>query len=149
MQPMDKQSFSTNKTEVIINLQRKGFKLTKVRTRLVELFMQSSQPLSIPEVVLQLHKENLPVNKTTIYREIEFLLQQNLLRTVDLRERGKRYEYEDLRHHHHLICINCKKMEDFESENDLEETEKMILKKHNFSVLQHSLEFYGLCKDCR
>ena len=136
------------KTEILVSLQRKGFKLTKVRTRLIELFMQSSQPLSIPEVVLQLHRENLLVNKTTIYREVEFLLQQNLLRTVDLRERGKRYEYEDNSHHHHLICINCKKIEDFESENDLKEVEKLIKKKHNFSVLQHSLEFYGLCKNC-
>lgn len=141
MQPMDK-------TEVLINLQRKGFKLTKVRSRLIELFIQSAQPLSVPEVLETLHSEGLFVNKTTIYREVEFLIQQNLLRTVDLRERGKRFEYEDNSHHHHLICINCKKMEDFESENDLQEVEIRIKKKHNFTVLQHSLEFYGLCTKC-
>ena len=136
------------KTEILIGLQRKGFKLTKARTRIVELFLQAESPLAVPFIVETLNNEGLEVNKTTVYREIDFLLQQNLLRTVDLRERGKRYEFEGQAHHHHLICINCKKMEDFESINDLREIEKRIGQEHGFTVMQHSLEFYGLCRAC-
>lgn len=136
------------KVEIFVNLQRKGFKLTKARTRIIELFLQSKSPISVPEIVSLLNSAGLMVNKTTVYREIEFLSNQKLLRTVDLRERGKRYEFEDNSHHHHLICINCKKMEDFESDNDLREIEDRIQQQHNFSVLQHSLEFYGLCRSC-
>ena len=138
-----------DKTEILINLFRKGFKLTRARTRIIEHFISSHSPISIPEIVSTLHKAEIMVNKTTVYREIDFLLEQNLIRSVDLRERGKRYEFAGQNHHHHLICVNCKKMQDFESENDLSEIELKIYKDFGFSVIQHSLEFFGLCSNCR
>jgi len=51
-------------------------------------------------------------------------------------------------HHHHLICLECDKVEDVELANDLNEIEKRILQKNGFKIINHTLEFYGLCKQC-
>ncbi len=138
-----------NSDNLVINsLRQRGFKVTKARTRILELF-QNSHAISVPEIVKQLKKESLLVNKSTIYREIDFLLKQNLIRRVDFRERGIKYEFVSHKHHHHLICVVCKTVQDFELDKDLDSEEDKIKKDKNFQVLNHSLEFFGLCSRCQ
>jgi len=78
------------------------------------------------------------LKETGIVKEIQFL-----------HERVKRYELSSLDHHHHLICLKCKKVEDVVLESHLEEQEEKILRSTGFHVLNHSLEFLGICHSCR
>jgi Fe2+ or Zn2+ uptake regulation protein len=133
---------------VINSLKQQGFKITKARIRTLEMF-QNSHAISVPELIKQLKKESLVVNKSTIYREVAFLLKQSLIRQVDFRERGIKYEFVSNKHHHHLICVVCKSVQDFELEQDLDIQEEKIEKSKSFQVLNHSLEFFGLCSQCQ
>ena len=137
-----------NSDTIIKNLKKKGFKSTLLRRKLIDIFLSKNFPISVPEVLELLHSENLDANKTSVYREIEFLTDQQLIRQIDFRERGKRYEFDLRNHHHHLICIKCNLIEDFELEQDLELTENQIKETKGFEVLNHSLEFFGICKNC-
>jgi Fur family ferric uptake transcriptional regulator len=137
-----------NSDAILKNLKKKGFKSTLLRRKLIDIFLSKNFPISVPEILDLLRLENLEVNKTSVYREIEFLIDQQLIRQIDLRERGKRYEFDLRNHHHHLICIKCNLIEDFELDQDLDVTEKKIKEAKNFTVLNHSLEFFGICKNC-
>lgn len=90
--------------------------------------------------------EKLKVNKTTVYRQIEKLLNDNLIIEVELGDGKKRYELKNLDHHHHLVCKKCGRLE------DIRLNEKVILnevsKKSKFKVENHSLEFFGICVNC-
>ncbi len=90
--------------------------------------------------------EKLKVNKTTVYRQIDKLLQENKIIEVELGDGKKRYELKDLKHHHHLVCKKCGNIDDIEID------EKMILgslsKKTSFKIESHSLEFFGTCVNC-
>ena len=131
--------------DVMKNLKDKGFKVTKARQDLIELLLASAQPLTVPEIS---HKLESEPNKTTIYREITFLKELGIIKEIDFGENKKRYESDLKDHHHHLICLNCQKIEDFELEKDLKIEEKKIKEKNNFKVMSHSLEFFGLCRRC-
>jgi len=50
--------------------------------------------------------------------------------------------------HHHLICINCGKVEEAE-EDLLEALESKIESSKGFKVIDHIVKFYGLCKECQ
>jgi Fur family ferric uptake transcriptional regulator len=50
-------------------------------------------------------------------------------------------------HHHHLICINCGKVFEFE-EDMMEGLETEIEKKTGFHVIDHEVKLYGYCKEC-
>ena len=135
--------------QIISTLRNKGFKITKVRSGIVEKFINAVIPLSANDLIAEFQKQNLKVNKTTIYRELDFLLSENIIKQIQFGEGQKRYELEDFKHHHHLICLNCRKVEDIELKVDLEKEEARFLKQNGFKVINHSLEFFGYCKDCR
>ena len=50
--------------------------------------------------------------------------------------------------HHHLICTRCNAV--IEVEDDLlEELEDRIGKEYEFKIVDHSLQFFGICKQCQ
>jgi Fur family ferric uptake transcriptional regulator len=51
-------------------------------------------------------------------------------------------------HHHHLICLRCKYIEMIEISDHLKKQEKQIAKQNKFTIINHSLEFYGYCHKC-
>ena len=120
---------------------------TKTR-RGVLLVLENSQPLAAPEILARLKENNIVVNKTTVYRELDFLLNKKVIAEVILKDGLKRYELQVPEHGHHLICLQCQKIERVALDNDLDKQEKAITRSRGFKVLNHSLEFYGLCRHC-
>lgn len=135
-------------TDILQNLKDKGHKITKVRSALVEILGKTSTPLSITELITKLKSHGLNPNKTTVYREIEFLNKLGVAEGVDFGEGKKRYE-SSADHHHHIICVNCKKVTDIHMEKDIESFNAKIAKDAGYKPAGHSLEFFGLCENCQ
>lgn len=135
---------------LLTNLRNKGERITAVRKAIIEILSAADQPMSVANLLEQLKKKKLEVNKTTVYRQLELLLYHDTVREIRFHDRSARYELAfGNDHHHHLVCIKCHKTEDVSFEEDLERQEKVILQKNKFKVLQHSLEFFGLCSRCQ
>lgn len=122
---------------------------TPIRNALLNVLAQNKKPLTPQEILSGLEKKGIKANKTTVYRQIESLLEYKILNEVNLADRSKRYELSDEHgHHHHLVCLECGNIEDVELPEDLKKQEQLVWKKTKFKVLQHSLEFFGICKKC-
>ncbi len=137
---------------LIAQLQDSGDRITPAREAIVAIFTKSLAPLSVEAIRKSLLKRKLSVNKTTVYREIEFLLGRGLIRSVHLDDSLKFYELVADSHHHHVVCTNCAKFVDVETEGIeeyLAKLEKKLAKKINFSAVRHSLEFFGECANCQ
>lgn len=133
--------------ETILNyLKKRGLRQSRIRKLLVEIFTKSQKPVSAVDL---LEEFKVPANKTTVYRELYILVDQNVLREVDFGDGTKRYELASDTHHHHLICTSCKKVEDIDLKTDLAKDEKEITTKTGFKISFHSLEFFGFCKKCQ
>lgn len=122
----------------------KGHRITQARARLIELFAATEHRLFSAAELLKL----LPtgVNKTTVYRELEFLVREKLIRQVLFPDGVARYELMD--HHHHLICTICGSATMVNIPEDLDAQVARQAKKAQFTIDSHSLEFLGRCKDC-
>lgn len=125
-----------------------GHRLTAVRRLIIDFLQQSQKPATALELQGVITKKLRPVNKTTIYRELELLLNNNIIVEINFGDNKKRYEIAGLPHHHHLVCSNCDKVEDVFIDRDLHQLEQKITKEKSFTVHSHSLEFFGLCQDC-
>ena len=134
--------------KILEDLRAKGERITKLRKALLSLLSHKHTVLSAPEILKALAKKSLTLNKTTIYREIDFLLSHKIIREVDLLDGLKRYELLDSGHHHHIVCTSCKKIECVEMHDDLCALEKKISSKYKFKIESHVLEFFGLCGNC-
>lgn len=126
-----------------------GLRTTKTRMAVLRFLQESTTPLTASDLILHLHTLGINVNKTTVYREIDQLLAHGIVQELDFGDLKKRYELASREHHHHLICKKCGHIDDIHLENDLQEEEARIAQECGFLVLQHSLEFFGLCKTCQ
>jgi Fur family ferric uptake transcriptional regulator len=75
-------------------------------------------------------------------------LEKGVTRQIQFQEGRARYELANKKHHHHLICNSCGRIEEVEGDL-LENMELDIKKKKGFKVQSHALEFFGLCKNCQ
>lgn len=134
---------------IITQLKARGHRLTTARKAIIGIFETNHKPISAEEINEILTTDLININKSTLYREIDFLVIQNILKPIQLQEKTKRYELVHLHHHHHLICQKCKKIQDFEIDNCLNDTLKQVSKTHNFQINDHVLDLYGICSQCQ
>lgn len=136
--------------EIIADLGGGGFRITRLRKAIVEIFTGNGLPISAEELMELLRSRNTPFNRATVYREIAFLKERDVIQEIQfLHERVKRYELSSLDHHHHIVCLRCNRVEDIFLENDLADQERSILKSKGFKVTNHMLEFHGICRSCQ
>ena len=57
-----------------------------------------------------------------------------------------------VRHHHHLICQGCGRIEDLEGcvlpDATLAQLTRHLDRARNFKVIEHELRLFGLCPRC-
>ena len=130
---------------------------TLPRESILDLLSRTSKHLSAKEIYNDLSKAYPGIGQSTIYRTLSLLVQTDFLNKLDIGNGPSHYEYKSTskkEHHHHLVCIKCRKIIDYsdfiEKEDKLiKEAEKNIAGKYNFQVQDHNIEFYGLCKNCQ
>ena len=134
---------------IIKKLREKGRRYSRTRKVILDLLIKSLEPLSSPDMQVKFFKRGIDVNKTTIYRELSFLKEQNIIRELQFGDNMKRYEIMPDDHHHHIVCVNCEKIEDVELKKDLDKEEKAITQNKKFKIINHSLAFFGICGKCQ
>lgn len=125
-----------------------GFRMTKLRIALLEIFARDMKPFSADEILPLLRKNHIPVHKVSLYRHLELLVNAGVLRPIFFHDQVKRYEFVEHKHHHHVVCTSCGKVAEIEVADDFDAAERKIEKQTKFSNLFHSLEFFGLCQTC-
>ncbi len=137
------------KALLLVNLKDSGCRITRTRRAVLGVLSASRVLLSADDLRRALDARSLKVNKTTVYRELAFLKARGILHEIHFGDGTVRYRLCPDTHHHHVICLNCKRAEDVALDGELKEVEADIGRSKGFQVLHHTLEFYGLCPECR
>ncbi len=131
-----------------LELKSRGLPITRSRRAIAEYLDASTAAVSAIEIIDHLHSLDITVNKTTVYRELNILEEQQLIEELDMGDGLKRYELSPRQHHHHLFCQNCKKVVCLPMDHDLCEVEKQLASQTKFKIAGHDLKFFGTCPDC-
>ncbi|CAN5128173.1 Fur family transcriptional regulator [soil metagenome] len=137
--------------DILDTLKARGFRTTKLRTALLDVLQESNSPLSVPEMQEILATRGLTPNKTSLYREVETLLQNEVAEESTISGVRKIYVSDSGQHHHHFVCIKCEEtqcVEETALEKALHAVEKGLAEDHGMLVTGHDLTFYGRCKSC-
>jgi Fe2+ or Zn2+ uptake regulation protein len=123
-----------------------GLKATTGRIQLLAFLSSTKKPKSIKEIEKAVSSNIL--DQATIYRTLESFKASGLVKQIFLQKDRAFYELADS-DHHHLVCKNCGRIEDFIGCNS-EDLIKQALKQSKLfsNVNEHSLELFGLCKVC-
>ena len=119
-------------------------KLTPKQEMIYNLIKDSETPINAEELHLSLM--NHQINLSTVYRALDKLYNEGIISRSYLE--NKAYYTSNLHDHHHFMtCNNCN--EKIHVDCHIDEMVKSIKKLYGFTVLQHDLNFYGLCKKCQ
>jgi len=130
-------------------LKKNTLKFTIQRKVILETLYNSDEHLT-PEALHQLIQKKFPDLKTgiaTIYRTLSLLEDSNMVTSLSFGAQGKKYELGAKEHHDHLICTECGSITEFVDEQ-IEERQHKISDELGFKMSDHSMQIYGLCKDC-
>jgi len=130
---------------------------TVTREAILDLLSQTSRHLSAKDIYASLYKECPRIGLTTVYRTLDLLYRSGLINKLVLGDGQARYEFKEGRkvaHHHHLVCLSCDKIIDYnEFEKEelelVQKTEALLSRKYKFLITDHNIEFLGYCASCR
>ncbi len=134
-------------------LSEQGYKMTPQRKEILRIFVEQSggHHMSAEDVYGILQERNSKIGLATVYRALDLLSELGILVQIDFGDGCDRYELNTadpkVHHHHHLICLKCKRVIEFE-EDLLDDLEANIEEKSGFRILNHEVKFLGYCKDC-
>ncbi|MBB6731091.1 transcriptional repressor [Cohnella zeiphila] len=132
-------------------LLNKGYKLTPQREATLRVLLENERDHLNAEEVFMLVKDKYPnIGLATVYRSLELLSELHIVEKINFGDGGARFDLrsEDQPHmHHHLICTRCGAVEEIK-DDWLMPMENRIEREFGFTVLDHRLDFQGICKEC-
>jgi Fur family ferric uptake transcriptional regulator len=126
----------------------KGLKSTKQRDTILDCFLSCEQHLSTEELYLKLKERTPGIGFATVYRTLKLFAESGIAREIRFGDGQTRYEHLHAgEHHDHLVCTKCGAIEEFENEK-IEKLQAEVARNHGFTIVNHKLELYGICKNC-
>ena len=119
---------------------------SKQRELIIDFISKAKQPLSGDEIFYAL-KENLnDISRSTIFRNLNFLVEHKKISRVVTQSGPTRYEIAN--DNLHAICEKCGKNISFELELNLEEVLDEVYKKTSIKSSIKGINFIGICTQC-
>lgn len=123
---------------------------TSGRRELVELLASMGRPVTIPDLLAEQPK----LTQSSVYRNLAMLETAGVVQKVVSTDDRARFELaEDLMgHHHHLICVDCGRVDDFvvstSAEQRIESVLEVAIADTGFQASGHRLDIVGTCAEC-
>ncbi len=131
-------------------LAARSLRQTDTRLVLLDILHKATGPLAPPEIVSLCHKAGRKANKTTVYRDLATMEASGIVRKVIVSDRKQYFELTERGHHHHFVCVGCDSVQDVAIEDaGLLAQAKRLSKRLQFTVEEHTVEFYGHCVSCQ
>jgi Fe2+ or Zn2+ uptake regulation protein len=132
-------------------LRRISQRYTPGRRLLVDVLAAAERPLTIPEIL----ERDPSLASSSVYRNLVTLEQAGVAAKVITSQDHARFELAEQlgHHHHHLVCDECGKVDDFTLpdgvEGSLEQALRRAARKRGYQPLNHRLDLTGTCPDCQ
>jgi len=129
-------------------LKKEGLRYTDQRQAVWNELCSTDDHRDAEEIYLSIRGSGVHVSRATVYRTIDVLVKNNLVRKLDLGDGKSLYEHKiDPSHHDHLICIRCGRIEEFMVE-EIESLQDRIADEFGYKLIRHIHQLFGLCGDC-
>lgn len=121
---------------------------TKQKQQILSILRTAKRPLSINEIYTCCIETQPKIAKSTIYRNIDSLIKQNLVDKYYFSENEMFYQIKNnsTDHKHYVICNDCHKIFDLPI-CPIHEIEAS-LQEYGFSISDHYIQIAGICREC-
>ena len=138
------------KEKFIAFLIHKNLRITSQRRAIVDTVFGTDQHFNAEQLLEWALERDPSVSRATVYRTLPLLIESGLVHEMDFGKDYKIYDpnYADHPNHNHIICDDCDKVVEFESEQ-LDALENKISHKLGFRVNTQQLRINASCEEMK
>ncbi len=126
---------------------RRGVRLTRQRRRVLEVVCRAARPIGAYEI-LDLIRDGAPAAPPTVYRALDFLLEQGLIHKIETLHAFVGCSHPEYPHgSQFLICAECGDVTEVEDET-LAGSLRSVAAQSGFHPTRPVIEVLGTCAEC-
>src|SRR5207247_2688926 len=131
-------------------LDQKSLRLTSQRQAIIDSVFSTEEHFTAEQLLEWSRRRDRSVSRATVYRTLPLLTESGLVREIDFGKDYKFYDpnYADHPNHSHIICQDCDKIVEFESDK-IAKLENEITHQLGFSVKTQRLQITGTCEELK
>jgi Fur family peroxide stress response transcriptional regulator len=134
--------------KIIINrLRESNHKITPQRMAISKILAHSEGHPSVEDIYKRIRDDFPTMSLATVYRNVMLIKSLGEVLEIGFPDGSNRYDGNKPYPHPHVICIKCKKIVD-PNLDSLDEMKKEVALETNFKILNHRLDFFGICSNC-
>jgi Fe2+ or Zn2+ uptake regulation protein len=128
----------------------KDCRQTKIRHAIMGIFIHHQKPQTAAEILEIIKKHtSSTVNKTTVYRQLEFLQSKQLINVIEI-DGIKRYQLSTNSPKKIFFCSSCHQFVKVKSEDFLDQKQlNQISLDNKFKINHYLTTFFGTCQKCQ
>ena len=131
-------------------LAQKNLRITTQRQIIIDTVFNTEEHFTAEQLLEWSREKDPTVSRATVYRTLPLLTESGLVREMDF---GKDYKFYDPNYaqhpnHNHIICSDCEKIVEFESEK-LEKLESEISHRLGFALKAQRLQITASCEELK
>ena len=147
---MAKPDRTTAKEKFLAFLEQKNLRITLQRRAIVDIVFGTDQHFNAEQLLEWAREIDESVSRATVYRTLPLLTESGLVHEMDFGKDYKIYDpnYADHPNHNHIICDDCDKVVEFESDQ-LDTLENEISQNLGFHVKTQQLRINASCDEMK
>lgn len=129
---------------------RKGLRRTGQRDTIAKAVFSQDDHFTADELYDRLRKTADDISRATVYRTLALFVEAGLLREIDLGEDRKTYDpnYLDKPSHNHLVCIDCRRVVEFE-DSHVDVLNECVTRRLGFRSIRQTIKIEATCEQLR
>ena len=121
---------------------------SKQREAILDVMKENRTHPTAEEIYKLVLEKEPQISKSTVYRNINILVNLGKIRKLNMTVGPDRYDYL-YKEHSHAICEKCGKIFDFYYDIDKDKISNELLKQIEKNIDINSIIIYGICEDCK
>jgi len=143
---MNKQLKAQRINELEVICQERGIPNTLQRRMILSIVLDRQDHPSADQVFEAVRDNGSGISRATVHRTLDFLVNLGLITKACHPGRSARYDA-TTESHHHLVCMHCDRMIDFEDEQ-LGKLTIPDTSAAGFEVTDYRVQLRGICREC-
>ena len=125
-----------------------GRPLTSQRALLFELIRQTDGHVDADELYRRAKEKEPRISLATVYRNLKLFKELGLIAESSLGDTHSHYELKGATQHHHLVCLGCGQVIEFDSPLIAKAVAK-TQRENSFDITSAQLKLEGYCLKCK
>ena len=125
-----------------------GIKITSQRVLILEIIRKGQGHLDADEIYRRARVKQPRISLSTVYRTLKALKEPGLIDELHLDDNRHRYEVKSSSKHHHMVCLGCGNVIEFEYPV-AQHIASDVPEARDFDIVDTEIRMTGYCRQCR